>query len=118
MERQDDHGHRSKPMSVLSAPYFHNEAAAYAELQATLWPYGPVPALRWIGSDHDGQGWSDRPVSVWPLQAPVHRHRWHRIRVEPCAVEPMTASRLSDVQQQEGDQQSPTDANLRCSIQD
>lgn len=29
-------------MSVLSAPYFHDEAAAYAELERTLWPSGPV----------------------------------------------------------------------------
>ncbi len=29
-------------MSVLSAPYFHDEAAAYAELEATLWPNGPI----------------------------------------------------------------------------
>lgn len=29
-------------MSALSAPYFHDEAAAYAELEATLWPTGPV----------------------------------------------------------------------------
>jgi transposase-like protein len=29
-------------MSVLSAPYFHDEAAAYAELEAILWPNGPV----------------------------------------------------------------------------
>jgi len=29
-------------MSFLSAPYFHDEAAAYAELEATLWPHGPV----------------------------------------------------------------------------
>jgi len=29
-------------MSVLSAPYFHDEAAAHAELEATLWPNGPV----------------------------------------------------------------------------
>ena len=29
-------------MSVLSAPYFHDEAAVYAELEATLWPNGPV----------------------------------------------------------------------------
>jgi len=29
-------------MSVLSAAYFHDEAAAYAELEATLWPHGPV----------------------------------------------------------------------------
>src|SRR3712207_657333 len=29
-------------MSALSAPYFQEEAAAYAELEATLWPNGPV----------------------------------------------------------------------------
>ncbi len=29
-------------MSAFSAPYFHDEAAAYAELEATLWPHGPV----------------------------------------------------------------------------
>jgi Transposase zinc-ribbon domain len=29
-------------MSALSAPYFHDEAAAYVELEATLWPNGPV----------------------------------------------------------------------------
>lgn len=29
-------------MSALSAPCFHDEAAAYAELEATLWPNGPV----------------------------------------------------------------------------
>jgi transposase-like protein len=28
--------------SALSAPYFHDEAAAFAELEATLWPNGPV----------------------------------------------------------------------------
>lgn len=29
-------------MSFLSAAYFHDEAAAYAELETTLWPHGPV----------------------------------------------------------------------------
>ena len=29
-------------MSFLSAPYFHDEAAAFAELEANLWPNGPV----------------------------------------------------------------------------
>ena len=29
-------------MSILSAAYFHDEAAAFAELEATLWPHGPV----------------------------------------------------------------------------
>lgn len=33
---------RSKPMFFLSAPYFHDEAAAFAELEATLWSNGPV----------------------------------------------------------------------------
>ncbi len=28
--------------SALSALYFHDEAAAFAELEATLWPHGPV----------------------------------------------------------------------------
>ena len=28
--------------SALSAAYFHDEAAAFAELEATLWPHGPV----------------------------------------------------------------------------
>ena len=29
-------------MSRLSEPHFHNEAAAYAHLEALLWPEGPV----------------------------------------------------------------------------
>ena len=29
-------------MSVLSAAYFHDEAEAYKELEATLWPHGPA----------------------------------------------------------------------------
>ncbi len=33
---------RSYPMSVLSAPHFHNEEAAYAYVEARLWPNGPV----------------------------------------------------------------------------
>lgn len=29
-------------MSALSAPHFHDEAAAFAELEALIWPHGPV----------------------------------------------------------------------------
>jgi transposase-like protein len=29
-------------MSALSAPHFHNEAAAYAYVEARLWPQGPI----------------------------------------------------------------------------
>jgi len=28
--------------SILSAPYFHNEEAAYEYIEARLWPRGPV----------------------------------------------------------------------------
>ena len=67
-------------MSVLSASYFHDEAAAYAELEATLWPDGPVAraAAAWIGSRRSRA--ADRPVSLRPVQAPVHRHGRHGVR--------------------------------------
>jgi transposase-like protein len=29
-------------MSTFNAPYFHDEAAAFAELESLLWPHGPV----------------------------------------------------------------------------
>jgi transposase-like protein len=29
-------------MSILSKPYFHDEEAAFAHLEAVLWPHGPV----------------------------------------------------------------------------
>jgi transposase-like protein len=29
-------------MSVLSAPYFHDEAAAFEKLESVIWPHGPV----------------------------------------------------------------------------
>ena len=29
-------------MSILNAPYFQNEAAAYAKLESIVWPHGPV----------------------------------------------------------------------------
>ena len=29
-------------MSILSAPHFHDEAAAFAKVESVLWPQGPV----------------------------------------------------------------------------
>ena len=29
-------------MSVLTKPHFHDEAAAFAELESIVWPHGPV----------------------------------------------------------------------------
>lgn len=48
-------------MSILSAPYFHNEEAAYAFVEARLWPQGPVcPKCGVIGNSHKMQGKSTR----------------------------------------------------------
>jgi transposase-like protein len=48
-------------MSILSAPYFHNEAAAYNYVEACLWPQGPVcPKCGVIGNSHKMQGKSTR----------------------------------------------------------
>ena len=41
-------------MSVLSKPYFHDEAAAFEHLEAQLWPNGPVcPHCGSMGKHYD-----------------------------------------------------------------
>ena len=51
----------SKRESILSAPYFHNEAAAYEFVEARLWPQGPVcPKCGVIGNSAKLQGKSTR----------------------------------------------------------
>jgi transposase-like protein len=48
-------------MSILSAPYFHNEEAAYAFVEARLWPHGPVcPKCGVIGNSAKMKGNSTR----------------------------------------------------------
>jgi transposase-like protein len=48
-------------MSILSAPYFHNEEAAYEFVEASIWPHGPVcPKCGVIGNSHKMQGKSTR----------------------------------------------------------
>ena len=47
--------------SILSAPYFHNEEAAYAFVEARLWPRGPVcPRCGVIGNSAKLKGKSTR----------------------------------------------------------
>lgn len=47
--------------SILSAAYFHSEEAAYAFVEARLWPQGPVcPKCGVIGNSHKMQGKSTR----------------------------------------------------------
>ena len=51
--------------SVLSAPHFHDEAAAYAFIEARLWPEGPVcPKCGVIGNAGKLEGKSTR-IGVW-----------------------------------------------------
>lgn len=48
-------------MSILSAPYFHNEEAAYAFVETRLWPRGPVcPKCGVIGNSAKLKGKSTR----------------------------------------------------------
>ncbi len=51
----------SDKSSILSAPYFHNEAAAYEFVEARLWPHGPVcPKCGVIGGHYKLNGKSTR----------------------------------------------------------
>lgn len=48
-------------MSILSAPYFHCEDAAYAFVEARLWPHGPVcPRCAVVGNSAKLKGKSTR----------------------------------------------------------
>jgi transposase-like protein len=48
--------------SILSAPHFHNEEAAYKFIEARLWPHGPVcPKCGVIGGHYKLKGKSTRP---------------------------------------------------------
>lgn len=50
-------------MSILSAPQFHNEEAAYAFVEARLWPQGPVCPFCGCAKEHVGklEGKTTRP---------------------------------------------------------
>src|SRR6202048_4483559 len=56
--------------SVLSAPHFHNEEAAYAFVEARLWPNGPICPHCGATAEHCGQlkGKSTR-MGVWKCYA-------------------------------------------------
>jgi transposase-like protein len=47
--------------SILSAPHFHNEEAAYTFVESRIWPHGPVcPKCGVIGNSHKMAGKSTR----------------------------------------------------------
>lgn len=54
-------------MSVLSAPYMHDEAAAFAHIEAMLWPDGPVcPKCGVIGEAYELKGVRSKPSKKHP----------------------------------------------------
>ena len=49
-------------MSALSAPYMHDEAAAFAHIEAMLWPDGPVcPKCGTVGEVYELKGVHSKP---------------------------------------------------------
>jgi len=62
-------------MSMLTKPYFHDEAKAYEHLEAVLWPNGPVcPHCGVIGASTKLQGESTRP-GLYKCNACRKQHR-------------------------------------------
>lgn len=54
-------------MSVLSAPYMHDEAAAFAHIEAMLWPDGPIcPKCGVIGEAYELKGVRSKPSKKRP----------------------------------------------------
>ncbi len=54
-------------MSILSAPYMHDEAAAFAHVEAMLWPDGPVcPHCGIIGKAYELKGVRSKPSKKCP----------------------------------------------------
>ncbi len=54
-------------MSALSAPYMHDEVAAFAHVEAILWPHGPVcPHCGVIGNAYELKGVRTKPSKKNP----------------------------------------------------
>lgn len=68
--------------SILSAPYFHNEEAAYEFVEKRIWPHGPVcPHCGVIGGHYRLKGKSTRVGSpqVQGLPQALPRHCRHHL---------------------------------------
>ena len=73
-------------MSNLSAPHFHNEEAAYAYVEARVWPNGPVcPHCGGVERISKMEGKSTRigALQVLPVPQALHREDRHHLR-EPA----------------------------------
>jgi transposase-like protein len=90
--------------SVLDAKHFHDEEAAYAYLEARIWPTGPVcPHCGGVERVGKLKGKSTR-IGVWKCyqcRKPFRVTR-DRVRVIACPAAPLVAMRASALLQQKG----------------
>ncbi len=74
---------------AVSAPEQQNEGAAFAYVEAKLWPDGPVcPKCGVVGRASRLQGKSVRP-GLWKSYAcrkQVHRPHGDHLRIQPCVA--------------------------------
>ena len=73
--------------SILSAPYFHDEEAAYDFVEARIWPCGPVcPHCGGVEKNRTMQGNSHSHRRVQVLRLPpqaIYREDRHHLRGQP-----------------------------------
>ena len=96
--------------SVLSAKHFHDEAAAYAFVEARIWPEGPVcPHCGGTERISKMNGKSTRlgSLQVLPVPQAVPRDRWDRLRIKPRYAAYLAASDRAAVVFEKGHQQQP-----------
>ena len=104
--------------SVLNAPQFQNEDAAFAYVEARAvaeWP--GLPSL-WRNRAHwppVGQDYPSGPAQVLRLQEALHRPHRHHLRGSPSAAASVASGHPFDVRQQERhlDPANPADAQLQ-----
>ena len=96
--------------SALSAPHFHNEAAAFAYRRGARMAGRPgLPALRRRRAhQQDGrQVHPHGPLQVLPVPQAVHRPHRHHLREPPRSAAYLASGDVSDRRQQEGHQLQP-----------
>ena len=72
--------------SVLSEPQFHSEEAAFAYVEARLWPNGlGLSSLQRNEADWPNEGPNDapRPLQVLRLPQAIYGSHGHRVRIQP-----------------------------------
>jgi transposase-like protein len=98
-------GNRAMQTSVLDAKHFHDENAAFAYLEARLWPNGPV-CPHCGGFDRIGKmaGKSTRVgvYKCYQCRKPFRVTGWYRIRGEPRTAAALAAMRAPDGIEQKG----------------